>query len=72
MQTSRPSAGVLRLWQEQLPPGRAGFAWLGQAGFALRAEGCRWLVDPYLSDFLAQKYRGSEFPHDRLMAALPH
>jgi L-ascorbate metabolism protein UlaG (beta-lactamase superfamily) len=43
--------------------------WLGQAGFALRAGGFRLLIDPYLSDFLATKYRGCEFPHARQMPA---
>ena len=43
--------------------------WLGQAGFALRVrEGCL-LIDPYLSDHLAEKYRDSVFPHERLMPA---
>ena len=58
---------MLRLWQASLPAGSAGLAWLGQAGFALRCEGRRFLIDPYLSDFLAEKYRGTEFPHVRLM-----
>ena len=44
-------------------------AWLGQAGFALRYENLRILVDPYLSDYLEQKYRGTDKPHERLMAA---
>jgi L-ascorbate metabolism protein UlaG (beta-lactamase superfamily) len=41
--------------------------WLGQAGFALRAGRCRLLIDPYLSDSLAGKYAGTEFPHQRMM-----
>ena len=44
-----------------------GLAWLGQAGFALRFGGTRLLIDPYLSDHLERKYRGSERPHDRMM-----
>jgi len=43
--------------------------WLGQAGFAVRSSGCLLLIDPYLSDSLARKYRGSEFPHERMMPA---
>jgi L-ascorbate metabolism protein UlaG (beta-lactamase superfamily) len=43
------------------------FAWLGQAGFAVRAGDLRVLIDPYLSDTLAEKYRGKEFPHIRMM-----
>ena len=41
--------------------------WLGQAGFAIRAGGSRILIDPYLSDSLAQKYAGTRFPHIRMM-----
>lgn len=63
----RPSAGVQRLWSSDLPSQSLAFAWLGQAGFALRYERHRWLIDPYLSDFLAEKYRASEFPHVRMM-----
>jgi L-ascorbate metabolism protein UlaG (beta-lactamase superfamily) len=47
----------LRLW------------WLGQAGFALEAGGQRILIDPYLSNSLAAKYRGTIFPHERLHPA---
>jgi L-ascorbate metabolism protein UlaG (beta-lactamase superfamily) len=63
------AVGVQRLWETDLPAGSSGLAWLGQAGFALRFGDCRLLIDPYLSDFLAQKYRGTEFPHTRLMPA---
>jgi L-ascorbate metabolism protein UlaG (beta-lactamase superfamily) len=65
----KQNVGMLRLWQATLPAESVGLAWLGQAGFAVRFEGCRWLIDPYLSDCLADKYRGTEFPHDRLMPA---
>ena len=41
--------------------------WLGQAGFALRFQECLICIDPYLSDFLAEKYRGKFFPHIRMM-----
>jgi L-ascorbate metabolism protein UlaG (beta-lactamase superfamily) len=44
-----------------------GIAWLGQAGFAVRHAGCRLLIDPYLSDYLALKYSGTEFQHKRMM-----
>ena len=46
-----------------------GLAWLGQAGFVLRLGAVVVLVAPYLSDYLAAKYRGSRFPHLRMMAA---
>lgn len=49
--------------------GAVAVAWLGQAGFLVRTAHHTLLVDPYLSDFLAKKYRGREFPHDRLMPA---
>ena len=45
-----------------------GVAWLGQAGFSLRYEDLRIFLDPYLSDYLEQKYRGTNQPHERLMA----
>ena len=55
----------------KLPPRADGirFWWLGQAGFAVEAFGTRILIDPYLSDSLAEKYRGRLFPHTRLHAA---
>jgi L-ascorbate metabolism protein UlaG (beta-lactamase superfamily) len=43
--------------------------WLGQAGFLLEGGGVRLVVDAYLSDTLAVKYRGKPFPHVRLMPA---
>jgi L-ascorbate metabolism protein UlaG (beta-lactamase superfamily) len=43
--------------------------WLGQAGFLLRGGGLTLLVDPYLSDSLAEKYRGTALPHRRMMPA---
>jgi L-ascorbate metabolism protein UlaG (beta-lactamase superfamily) len=43
------------------------FWWLGQAGFALKRGSTLLLIDPYLSDSLAEKYRNSEFKHLRMM-----
>jgi L-ascorbate metabolism protein UlaG (beta-lactamase superfamily) len=43
--------------------------WLGQAGFVIDCDGLRMLIDPYLSDSLAEKYRGTRYPHVRMMAA---
>jgi L-ascorbate metabolism protein UlaG (beta-lactamase superfamily) len=43
-------------------------AWLGQAGFAIAFARHRLLIDPYLSDFLAEKYRGKIFAHQRMMS----
>lgn len=43
--------------------------WLGQAGFVIDCDGMRMLIDPYLSDSLADKYRGTRYPHVRMMPA---
>ncbi len=50
-----------------LEPGHLAIRWLGQAGFAFRYGQHAFLVDPYLSDSLAAKYRAAEFPHARMM-----
>ncbi len=47
--------------------GRWRLHWLGQAGYAITIDGQCLIVDPYLSDTLAVKYRGGEFPHARMM-----
>lgn len=64
--TELPSRGVGELVS---PLGRHEFAlwWLGQAGFAIRFRDHSLLIDPYLSDHLAAKYAGTEFPHFRMM-----
>ncbi|WP_055479221.1 MBL fold metallo-hydrolase [Sphaerimonospora mesophila] len=51
--------------------------WLGQAGFLLTSPAGRTaeegeqhlLIDPYLSDSLARKYKGTIFPHVRMRPA---
>jgi L-ascorbate metabolism protein UlaG (beta-lactamase superfamily) len=43
--------------------------WLGQAGFIITTAGLTVLIDPYLSDSLAEKYRGKPFDHMRMMPA---
>lgn len=48
---------------------RAGLAWLGQAGFWVETGTCSILIDPYLSDSLAQKYAGQPNDHRRMMPA---
>jgi L-ascorbate metabolism protein UlaG (beta-lactamase superfamily) len=40
--------------------------WLGQAGFIMQAGVRRLIIDPYLSDTLAEKYRGTATPHERM------
>jgi L-ascorbate metabolism protein UlaG (beta-lactamase superfamily) len=55
---------------ERLAAGRSGdvaLYWLGQSGFVIRAGTYRIVIDPYLSDSLAEKYRGSRFAHQRMM-----
>ncbi len=52
------------------PPGKLlRLYWLGQAGFVVDGGGRRVVIDPYLSDSLAQKYRGTAFAHERMMPA---
>ena len=43
--------------------------WLGQAGFVIDAHGRRVVIDPYLSDSLAVKYRDAAFSHERMAPA---
>ncbi len=40
--------------------------WLGQAGFVVDTAARRLVIDPYLSDSLAEKYRGAVRPHVRM------
>lgn len=49
------------------PPTGTVLFWLGQAGFAIASAGRLVLIDPYLSDSLARKYRSRAFPHERMM-----
>lgn len=58
--------------------GGAALSWLGQAGFAVHIGGVDLLIDPYLSDHLADKYADGPYSHERMMpppldaAAIPH
>lgn len=47
--------------------GTVNLFWLGQAGFALRTADGLAVIDPYLSDALAEKYQGAHFKHTRMM-----
>ena len=49
-----------------LLPGELVVSWLGQAGFLMEFGCLRIVVDAYLSDSLARKYAGKEFPHIRM------
>jgi len=64
---AQPFAGPLSA--ELARPESPGLAlyWLGQAGFLLRGGGLTLLIDPYLSDSLAEKYRATPLPHLRMM-----
>jgi L-ascorbate metabolism protein UlaG (beta-lactamase superfamily) len=62
---------AVRLAERSIAP-RAGevvLYWLGQAGFVIDCDGLRMLIDPYLSDSLAEKYQGTHYPHRRMMPA---
>ena len=61
--TETPAAGPGDL---PVSPG-AVLWWLGQAGFLIRQGGLSLVIDAYLSDSLAEKYRGTRFPHERMM-----
>lgn len=50
-----------------MPEQGAALWWLGQAGFLIRQGGLSIVIDAYLSDSLAEKYRGTKFPHQRMM-----
>lgn len=50
-----------------LEPLEIGLWWLGQAGFLFRTREHALVVDPYLSDSLAEKYRTKPFKHKRMM-----
>lgn len=67
--TGTKDANLIDWWQAATNIPNVELAWLGQAGFAIRAGGLRLVIDPYLSDFLAEKYRGRKFPHIRMMDA---
>lgn len=66
MQVTTYPGSARSLLRRDLPPGTIGLAWLGQSGFLVRSSRRVLLIDPYLSDSLAKKYQGKEFPHLRL------
>ncbi len=61
--------GLAARLAEPASPDSVVLHWLGQAGFVVTGGGFRVLIDPYLSDSLAEKYRGTPTPHDRMMPA---
>jgi L-ascorbate metabolism protein UlaG (beta-lactamase superfamily) len=54
---------------EKGPDDGVSLYWLGQAGFVIDANGRRIVIDPYLSDSLAVKYRDAAFSHERMAPA---
>src|SRR5258708_23067001 len=40
--------------------------WLGQSGFLFRTPDLAWVIDPYLTNSLAAKYRDHAFSHERM------
>lgn len=54
------------LERKPVPSGRLSLYWLGQAGFLIETPKLRIVIDAYLSDSLAAKYKGKEFPHVRM------
>ena len=52
---------------DKMPVNSVQFAWIGQAGFLFKAKSIRLGIDLYLSDSLARKYQGGEFPHKRMV-----
>jgi L-ascorbate metabolism protein UlaG (beta-lactamase superfamily) len=42
--------------------------WLGQSGFLFRTPDLAWVIDPYLTNSLAVKYRDHVFSHERMEA----
>lgn len=54
-------ADALRKPAEQLE-----MYWLGQSGFLFRTRNVTWVIDAYLSNYLAKKYRDHMFSHERM------
>ncbi len=49
------------------PKNEIQLAWIGQAGFIFKYRNKILIIDPYLSDYLSEKYKDKIFPHIRLM-----
>ncbi len=65
--TVSPLKAPLAAYLAQPPQAAIRLFWLGQAGFVIEGGGRRLVIDPYLSDSLAQKYAGTRYPHSRMM-----
>ncbi len=58
----RLSSWAAALLQRPTPPDGVELTWLGQAGFALRGEGCAVLVDPFLSPMEGRLFEAPDTP----------
>lgn len=67
MRLLRGNSDLATLLAGPCPAQEPALAWLGQAGFLIRWGDFRLMIDPYLSDSLAKKYAGTQFPHRRMM-----
>jgi L-ascorbate metabolism protein UlaG (beta-lactamase superfamily) len=65
----RPRPGLLGEYLRSRPSQGLQIHWLGQAGFVIDIGGLRLVIDPYLSNSLAEKYRGTARPHLRMTPA---
>lgn len=67
----QPALQDLPSWLNELPKSLTAnvvqFVWVGQAGFLLKTATTTIGIDLYVSDSLANKYRGSLFPHTRMI-----
>jgi L-ascorbate metabolism protein UlaG (beta-lactamase superfamily) len=69
LQLQSTGLSVAQAMAQAHPAHQTALYWLGQAGFAVVCGEQRILIDPYLSDSLAAKYRGTRYGHERMMAA---
>jgi L-ascorbate metabolism protein UlaG (beta-lactamase superfamily) len=69
LQVQSTGLAVAQAMAQAHPQNQTALYWLGQAGFAVVCGEQRVLIDPYLSDSLAAKYRGTRYGHERMMAA---
>lgn len=62
----RDEALVAEIYQSDRYDAHFRLWWLGQSGFLLQHKQTHLLIDPYLSDSLAEKYAGTAKPHLRM------
>lgn len=68
-----PAQSGEALWQDivttQVEYGQAAVWWLGQSGYAIKTQNKLLYFDLYLSEYLTEKYAGTEKPHIRMTRA---